>query len=277
MKALDRILNVYSLGLLNVGIVIAAEFVGSGTFFFQTGIIHILAIGFVFLAFSTLHRRYYVADPILQKTFLRGAILSFVLFSCSHVIEFVVFKTRGEYHDVLWATIINFYLLSFCALVIGVEFFLMQIKQGARARRLFFYGLVIVFFVLTIGYMTNTIGISLELDGFQPYVYAGVTLLISAFTFRHVKKIGRTIPVLRSFTNALNPVLVLIVIATFVSILYELHDTIHVAEYHFVYISHFAFYASLSAMYLAFRTLEHLPGVPGELKEIVELKKQPLL
>ncbi|TSC62112.1 MAG: hypothetical protein G01um101448_468 [Parcubacteria group bacterium Gr01-1014_48] len=274
MQAINKILNVYTLVVLNVGIIFAAVFIGNGTVFYTTGIIHIFAIVFVFLAFSSLYRRYYIADPILQKSFLRGTLWAFAIFSLSHVVEFIGFKILGNYSDELWAAVVNFYLLSLCVIIIGAEVFLKRIRRRSSFVLWPVLCLSVFLCISSVWYLTNPGSVSLELDEITPYLYTGATVLVGIFAVVDIRKIGSVVPLLGSFSRAFAPVIFLVVTAALVSIFYEVHDHIEIHEYHLIYLSHFIFYASQSGIYVAFRSLDYVTGVQKEIKNLIEDKEK---
>lgn len=85
----ERIFSARTFVELNTAIIVAAETMGGGKMFFDTGLIHVPVILFGFLLFARISLRIRLFDPLL-KTFLHSCLASLVVLLFANVLEFSV-------------------------------------------------------------------------------------------------------------------------------------------------------------------------------------------
>ena len=122
MSLLDRMFNPFSLILINILVIIAAEFTGGGMFFMNTGLIHGVAILFIILAVSRIFFHYYTYDPFFEKI-VHGVLGASIIFAASHIYEYASMNIYHTYKDSTFINAINFYLIGFMLIIIGTESF----------------------------------------------------------------------------------------------------------------------------------------------------------
>lgn len=269
---LDRIFNPYFLLILNGAIIILAELTAGGRFFYETGLIHIIAVAFVVLATSRIFLHYYTFDPVLEK-FLHAVLFGLLIFAGSHILEFISFEVLHEYKDAVFANVVNVYIISLIAIAIGAEIFIRSYRSGSRLliSLLILAAALPVFLIVAL--LLNSRLVSLEPYNFAPYIYAAVVVSVGILAFLKTSRIKKMVPVTTGFSSYVLAGIVLIVLATLPNIFYEfLQNSIGIPEYQTVYFSHFTFYLALSAMFLAFRKLSYLGGIYEDLKILA--KKQ---
>lgn len=265
--ALDKIFNLYSLIAINIAIILLALSVGDGKYFFQSGLIHIIAILFIILAVSRTFGHYYTYDPVLEK-FFHATLVALSVFAASHVVEFFSIEVFNEYRDAAFAEVTNFYLVSLLSIIIGAEFFLKIRHSWSKLLQKISGVAIVLILAFSAALLVNDRLVSLAPENPAPYIYASLVFITGLVAIVEVSKIKRLTSIAEGFVNYLSPGLVLIVLAAIPNIFYELIvDVLGVAEYKVVYVSHFAFYAALSLLFLAFGKLSVSGGVYEELKK----------
>lgn len=271
MPLIDRIFNPPSLVVINLLIIIVVEFTGNGKFFFETGLIHAVAILFIALTTSRIFYHYYTYDPIFEK-FVHSALAASVIFASSHIFEYISMVVFSHYTDAIFANVINFYLIGFILIIIGAESFLRIVASRSTYLIKLFAVAIAVFSGLIILFALNNELISLEPSGLAPFVYA---FLIGVFSFLGIYivfKIKKTVPISAAFSNYLLSSIILIIISTLPYVFYEfIKEELYgyIKEYQIIYFSHFAFFAALSLLFLAFTKLKW-GGLYEETRKFVE-------
>ncbi|MBI5742793.1 MAG: hypothetical protein HZA25_03065 [Candidatus Niyogibacteria bacterium] len=270
MLALDKILNIYSLAALNVAIVLLAEFVGDGKYFFESGIIHIIAILFIILAISRSFMHYYTYDPSFEK-FLHASIAALLIFAASHFIEYLTFMTANVYEDAVFANVANMYIMSLLVLIIGGDIFMRAFSSGPTLLMKASAAAIAALTALTIMLLLRSKLISLEPDEIYPYIYGVALVSCGGFALYQMRRIRDRISLPHGFINYFMAATTLIIIAALINIFYEFLENILVLPAHqVIYLSHFAFYAALSLMFIAFSKLSRLGGILADAKRIDE-------
>lgn len=259
--------------LVNILIIISAEL--TGKLFFNKGIIHAIALLFVFVAALPLARNYYLADPIFKK-FLNASIFAFFIFSLSHISEYLLFSLNAEYVDFIFAIAINFYLASILLMMLGSEVFLRAYSGYHRSViPMLFTGIFIAALVIfSIFLSLKPESISLEPESLTPYLY-GAGIVAAAFLFmRRLARLRALLnPSFFGFFRFLNIMLIFVITSSFLYAFYEfIEDFAKIPEYQIVYFSHFFFYGGLSLMFLAFEELLKVGGVVKDVREFLKNK-----
>lgn len=266
MKTIDKYLNLNFFLMLNVLIVVLTQTLGDGTLFYKTGFIHIIALGFVILALLRVFFHYYTYDHILEK-FIHACLAAMGIFAVSHIVEFVSFIILHRYADAVYANVANSYLISLLLITIGAESFL-HILQGRPAHMIRILSAIIVALVLlSIALLVNDTLISLEVGSLTPIIYTIATIVAIGLSLSKMWQIKKRIDFMPGFVNYLSISTVLIGVAALTNIYYEYFiDYFAFPTYQAVYFSHFAFYAALSFLFLAFGKVSHLGGMLEEVK-----------
>src|SRR6266481_4314109 len=265
---IDRYLNPYFFLALNIAIIISAETVGGGKRFFDSGAIHMIAIVFVLLAFLRIVHHKYIYDPILQK-FINTSLAAMVAFAISHVVEFISIVGLHSYNDGVFANIANMYLISLLLVVIGAESFLRVFH--ARSAWLIWTCIsgITILTILSVTLLFNSQLISLDTDGFAPYLYVLAVVVITAIALTKALEIRKRVGMTKDFVNYLVASIIFIAIAILPNIFYELMTVVFkTTAYQAVYLSHFAFYAALSVLFLAFGQFGTLGGMLDEISKM---------
>lgn len=269
-NTLDRLFNAYSLALINIVIIALALTTGGGLFFFETGLVHLIALIFIALAVLRILYHHYTYDPILEK-FVRASSFALLVFAGSHIIEYVSMMFLNRYQDSVFANVANFYLISTFLIIIGATYFSsIDYKRYSSYLRKMSYVFVFALFLFSLYLFTNDKAVVLDAQHAAPFLYAFMLLIAGALAAIEIMKIRRLTPIMRGFTTYLLGALILILIAILPNIFYDPLADAGIPTYMSLYISHFVFYAALSLFFLAFRQLSHLGGVYEDLKRIDE-------
>lgn len=266
MTTVEKYLGITLFLALNILIIILTETVGGGTWFFETGIIHMIAIGFVALTGVRIYSHYYTYDPILEK-FIHACLIAMAVFAISHLVEFFSFVVLKNYSDAIYINVANFYLGSILLITIGAESFIRILKgRSATLQHLLIAGIVILA-ALSTSLLVNDTLLSLKMNSPVPYFYTAIIIATLSLCLYKVRQIKRLVDFMPEFINHLLVSVVLIGMAALISIYYEFFvDLLGIAEHQAIYLSHFAFYISLSTLYLAFGKTAHLGGMLEELQ-----------
>ena len=268
---LDKIFNPYSLAIINVIIILMVEFAGGGRLFFNLGLIHLIAVLFIILAVARIFVHYYTFDPILER-FLYASLAAFIVFTVSHIVEFTSMMVFKIYRDATFANVVNFYLISILTLAIGAELFL-KVYHGRTSRLIMLLsGIIAAILILIAAFLINPELISLEPDSWMPFAYVLALFGAGFYGIFKMLQIRKLVPIAVGFVNYLVAAIALIMLAALFGIFYEfLEEYLGIAGYQIIYFSHFAFYAALSLMFLAYAKLSYLGEFYEEIKKIVQI------
>ncbi|TSA43915.1 hypothetical protein D4R49_01535 [bacterium] len=267
-NTLDRVFNGYSLIAINVIIIVLALTVGGGLYFFETGLIHLIAILFIALAILRSFYHHYTYDPILEK-FVHASLFALLVFAGSHIIEYVSMMFLNRYVDAVFANVANFYLISTFAIIIGATYFSsINHKTYSSLLRGFSYAIIAVLLLFSLFLFANDRAISLDTQSGASYVYTFMLIVTGVLAAIEIVRIRRLTPIMSGFTKYLLAALIAILVAILPNIFYEVLGDAGIPSYASIYVSHFLFYAALSLFFLAFKKMSYLGGVYEDLKAL---------
>lgn len=249
-KVFDGLLSPWAFLALNVIILALTEW--SGETFMDNGIIHVIALIFVMLALTRIFVPALIADKTVRR-FVIAALIALILFALSHIVEFVSFVINAQYADAAFINVANFYMVSLCSIIIGVELILRS--YYARPSGLLIAASVMIAFFgsLCAWFLIFPESASLEPTSLTPYLYIIGVLAVTGFAFVNLLETARIQEELSSFCHYLSVAVGLIALSALVNVLYEvLKDAAGLPDFQSVYLAHFAFYASLSVLFLSF-------------------------
>lgn len=248
---------------LNIAIIIATE--ASGEMFEEKGIIHLIAILFVILGVSRIFVHYDAYDRYL-RLLIKGAVAALIVFSISHLVEFLGFVVLKNYNDAIFVNVVNFYIMSMLMVALGAEYFLRAAKNKSATTAMGLFAGVVVFFVLTLLIFFKKVSISLEPDSLMVYIYSVIVLAAFFLSLDRLLKIKKSVSIMSGFVGYFIAAFVLVTLAALQYILYDvIQDELGVSFLQIIYISHFLFYGALSLMFLAFARLARLGGMYSEI------------
>lgn len=254
MSLLDKIFNPFSLIAINILIIIAAEFTGGGMFFMNTGLIHGVAILFIILSVSRIFFHYYTYDPFFEKI-VHGVLGASIIFTASHIYEYASMNIYHTYKDSTFINAVNFYLIGFMLIIIGAESFLRIPARRSTYLIKMLTIAILIFTALIIAFTLNGNWASLEINSPIPFIYAFLVATIGALGIFIIHKLKKLVPIAANFSNYLLASITLIIFATIPYIFYDFIKArfySYTNRHQIIYFSHFAFFAALSLLFLAF-------------------------
>ena len=256
---LEKLLNAWVLLALNIVIIVAAEF--SGSLFLETGLIHIIAFGFLVLGISRVFVHYSAFDRYLQPLIV-GSVVALLFFTFSHMFEYMSFHITSTdfYDDTLYTTVTNIYLTAMLLITTGAQYFLSK-KDSAWGRWYALCAASLATGTLTILVLMGSVDLAFEPDEPWLYAYALALVLVTVLCVRSLRSLGSHVSIMKSFAVYLGLGVVLIALSALHYVLYDILKDAGLPLVQVVYISHFCFYAALSVMFLAFPKIVQKTGM----------------
>lgn len=256
---LEKIFGSWFFIVLNILIILAVEF--TGKFFYNTGILHVIALFFVLLAVGRIFINYRTYDQFLDKI-KYASVAALFIFAISHIVEYINFVVYYRYDDAVFATTINFYLIGLASITIGAELFLVKYDNRSKVLVQLLYLFSIALAVLNIVISFRHELISLSLNSVFPYMYVLLTTILLAIGIKKILRLREKISISVGFLNYLIWSMCLIAAAMAPNIFYEtIEQNFGIPMFQVMYISHFAFFMSLSLMFLSYKKFANLPGI----------------
>ncbi len=263
---LEKILGNWFFIILNVVIIAAVE--GTGTYFYDTGMLHIIALFFIVLAVIRIFMHYRTYDQFLDKI-KHASIMALFIFAASHIMEYINFTVYRRYDDAVFITTIQFYLIGLASIAIGAELFLAKYDHRSYIQVTLLYLLSIALAISNIAISLNHNLITLKMNSGFPYVYTALTVLLLVIGISKMRRLKKKISISIGFLNYMMWSVSLIAITTIPNIYYEiLEEVFHIPMFQTMYISHFIFFISLSLMFLSYKQLANLTGLYAEAAKI---------
>lgn len=262
---LEKILSAKVLLAINVAIILATELTGS--LFFDTGTIHIIALFFLVLGVSRIFVHYNAFDRFLRPLTL-GAVGALLVFALSHLTEFISFGSDAHYSDELYIDVTNLYMTAMLLVALSAQYFIYKRDRTLGVTLVLLAGFLASFAMSILGFL-RIVTISIEPNEPDIYIYSAVVLAVSIFCIDRMVRIGRAVSIMHDFAGYIAVAFGLIAVSAMHYSLYEILEHAGISEMQIIYIGHFFFYAALSLMFLAFPKLATLGGIyAGEVKPV---------
>ena len=255
--------------LVNLAIILIVELAGGGLFFYETGFIHALAIIFILLTIARISSHSYTHDQFLEK-FIHATLAASLIFSLSHIIEYINMHIYGLYGDVVFVNVVNFYLIGFILITLGAESFLRRVKHRSTLMLKVAWLAILILAASIVLFNFRPHLISLEMDSLTPWIYSFLSLVVGLIGILTVIRIKKTVSAANNFGNYLIASLILIIGAIFPYIFYEfIEEGFGIPLHQIISSSHFLFFAALSLLFLAFGKLSW-GGIYEEARKIAK-------
>jgi hypothetical protein len=262
---LEKIFSSWFFVVANIFIILIVEW--TGTYFYDTGMLHVIALFFVLLAVMRIFVHYRTYDQFLDKI-KYASIVALFIFAISHIVEYINFTVFHSYDDAVFATTINFYLIGLASMTIGAELFLVKYDHRSNWLVKFLYLFSIALLIFNIAISLNHKLISLEPDSVFPYMYALLAIILLAVGIKKIIVLRQKISISKGFLNYIIGSVCLIFVAMIPNIFYEtLEEVFGVPMFQIMYASHFAFFMSLSLMFLSYKKFAHLTGIYADVEQ----------
>lgn len=259
---IEKIFSAKVLISINVAIIIIAEL--TGTFFLETGLIHMFAFAFLVLGISRIFVHYKTFDNYLRP-FTWGAITALILFAVSHLHEYFAFSDLDEpYSDTLYTDVTNLYLTGIFLVALGAQYFIARRDNTWTFFSILGGGLLASVALSVLGF-SKVFNISIEPDEPDIYVYSAIIVGVTALSIYCLLRIGKAVSIVKDFAIYIAIAFVLVTASALQYSLYEVLEHAGLPVYQIVYIGHFLFYAALSFIFLAFPKLVQRVGIYADL------------
>ncbi|HJV33221.1 MAG TPA: hypothetical protein VJ694_04300 [Patescibacteria group bacterium] len=272
-KDIGEGLTTRTLVVMNALIIAAAE--TTGTFFHETALIHGFALMFIVLAAARVFRRYDVYDPEL-RIYLRYGLASMAVFAVSHLVELFSIVVLKNYTDVTYTVAIDMYAISLLLLMAGGASLNRNLHKTTSRPIVAAWTWIAALAIFSFALLLGRWDISLEPEHGIAYVYAIGLSFLAGIAITQAFRIAREYVGYASFFNRMIAVTLLVAAAAFQYVFYEAIESLGVPEYRIIYLSHYFFYAALSAMYLAFGASLRPRGVFDDVRKFLAEGVSPL-
>lgn len=261
----EKLFTPYILIALNLAIILAAEFVGGGAYFAETGLVHGIAIIFVGLIIVRIFSDYAFSDRILRG-FLNIQLAFFLFFGLVHVYEYLGLHFLMLGDEVVELSVAWSYLLWFIGVILALEF----VFRIYRKRSMVFTAVLSVF--LAVGFI-GLIGVNVSplfAESLPAWLPVAILVLIVGFGATgifFIKKTREIMPVFEEYSHYAIPAMVLVVLAAF-SEYFESTGSLGsfgISEIQNLYIAHFLVYAAACLLLIGFGKLKKPTGIYSEM------------
>lgn len=263
---LEKILNPYLFVLLNLAIILAAEFTGGGAYFEDTGLIHIIAIIFVVFCVYLISNFWYLRRGVFFNIF-QGFLIALTFFSLVHIIEYMaITKALGE----RMAELADFNAMILYGLgftIIFNEFKkILNLYHGHHSKTGPAWLIVAVLALTSFFTLMRGNADFLGSDILLPFLMLIFNAGIGAFLFFRSSDIEEIMPMFRELMSYMRFSFIFIIIAVLFEFLEGLEMS-WVSATQITYSAHFSFYIALSIQLLAMGKLFKLGGIYKDLRE----------
>ncbi len=261
----EKLFTPYALIVLNVAIILAAEFTGGGTYFAETGIMHAIAIVFAGLIIVRIFSDYAFSDRILRG-FLKIQLAFFLFFGLVHVYEYLGLHFLMFGNEVVELSVAFSYLLWFLGVLLALEFVFRIYRKKSIVVT------VILSALLAVGFL-GLIGVNVSpalVESLPAWLPIAVLVLIACFGTAgifFIKKVREIMPVFEEYSYYAIPAMILVVLAAF-SEYFESTGTLRsfgISDTQNFYIAHFLVYAAASILLIGFGKLKKPTGIYSEM------------
>ena len=259
LEKAEKFLNIYTLLIVNLAIIAAAELIGGGRYFYDTGLIHLIGIVFGGLVIYRIFTRYYFQDQFFKKL-LKLSLISFAVLAATHIFEYLWMMFLPLKQGVAEAGVIGFYFASLLFLVAGLEFVLRVAQQKPDINLRLPAVIMLLVVISSIVFMAGDTPIFEKNIEVFIYVYLVLTAILGLFAINTSLKIKKVLPLFKGFINYLMLGIIFIVVASLFEFS-ELFKFTLINEIQISYLAHFAIYFALSFMFLGFGKLFNLEGL----------------
>lgn len=268
LEKAEKFLNIYTLLIVNLAIIAAAELIGGSRYFYDTGLIRLIGIIFIGLVVYRIFTHYYFRDQFFKK-FLKLSLIVFTMLAATQIFEYLWIKLLPLKQGMAETGVIGLYFASLLFLVAGLEFILRvaQRKPDINLRLpAIILLLAVVFSIVFMAGGAPIFGKNIEIF---IYVCLVLTAILGIFAINMSLKIRKTLPLFKGFINYLIPGIIFIVMASLFKF-FGIFKFLLINEIQISYLAHFAIYFALSFMFLGFGKLLNLGGIYEDIKEEFE-------
>lgn len=261
----EKLFTSYVLIALNLAIILAAELVGGGAYFAETGLVHGIAIVFVGLIIVRIFSDYAFSDRILRG-FLNIQLAFFLFFGLVHVYEYLGLHFLMLGDEVVELSVAWSYLLWFIGVILALEFVFRIYRKKSMVLTAILSMLLAVGFIGLIGANVSPL-FAESLPAWTPIAILVLIVGFGVIGIFFIKKAREIMPVFEEYSHYAIPAMVLVVLAAF-SEYFESTGALQafgISEIQILYIAHFLVYAAASLLLIGFGKLKKPTGIYSEM------------
>lgn len=262
---IEKLFTPYALIALNLAIILSAEFVGSGTYFAETGLAHGIAILFVVLIIIRIFSDYAFSDYILRG-FLKIQLAFFLFLGFVHVYEYLGLDVFMFNAEIVELSVMGSYLLWILGSLLALEFVFRIYSKKSILFTLIICTLIISGLLLLIGASISPVVAGILPEWLPVVILAGI-VGFGIISILAIVKIREIMPVFASYSKFAIPAIILVIIASF-SEYFESTGSLSVfgiSDTQVLYFAHFFVYIALSLLLVGFGKLKRPTGIYAEM------------
>lgn len=264
-STIEKLFAPYVLIALNIAIILLVEFGGGGTFFAETGLVHVLAIVFISLIIIRIFTDYAFSDYIL-KGFLRIQLAFFLFLGFVHIYEYL-----GEYvfllrEDVVQLTVMASYFVWLLSLFLALAFVL---RIYYKKSPMIMVGLWSFFGLCIVGLVAPSLspGVVAWFPLWFPKLIILGIIVVGIAGILAIKRLCEIMPVFTEYSHYAIPATIFLIFASF----FEYFEAsgylqiIGISDVQNLYLSHFSVYIAFSLLLVGFGKLKRPQGIYADM------------
>ncbi|MCK9344745.1 MAG: hypothetical protein M0P64_01310 [Candidatus Pacebacteria bacterium] len=261
----EKLINPLPLIVINLAVILLAEFAGGGTFFAETGLVHAIAFLFVALILVRIFSDYAFSDYIL-KGFLKIQLAFFLFLGLVHVYEYVGLHVFMIEDEVIEFSATISYFLWILGMLLAIEF----VSRIYYKKSAIFTAILGAVVALGAGVI---VALNIE-DEFVHNLPAWSTFLmllaivgVGGAGIASLLRIRKIMPIFKEFSYYAIPSIVLLLLTSIAEYFEATHTLTDfgVSEVQNLYIAHFFIYAALSLLLVGFGKLKKPQGIYADM------------
>ncbi|MBI5798404.1 MAG: hypothetical protein HZB10_00540 [Candidatus Yonathbacteria bacterium] len=268
MKILTPIEKLFTPSILialNLAIILAAEFMGGGTYFAETGLMHAIAIVFVGLIILQIFTDYAFSDRIL-KGFLRVQLGFFLFLGLVHFYEYLGLHILMLDSEIVEISVAISYLMWFLGMLLALEF-VSRIYYQRSGFVMKILVALISFVALVLIALHVVPDATVYLPVWFPEMVLFVIVVLAFAEISSLVKMRKIMPVFEGYSNYAIPAMTILFLAAFSEYAEStgILNLIGLSDVQNLYISHFLIYAVLSLLLIGFGKLKRPKGIYADM------------
>lgn len=257
LALIEKIFSPKILIALNVALILLMEFVGGGSYFAKTGLVHAIALIFVGLIIVRIFSEYAFSDYIL-KGFLKIQLGFFLFLGLVHIYEYLAMYVFSLNHEAVELSAMICYFIWILGVLTATEFIFRIYQKKSATLTSFLVALIVAGAALVLAMNING-ELAEVLEKWVPLVASIGIAGLGAFGIISIRKMRKIMPVFAEYSYYAIPAIALLFLTAFA----EYFESIHLfsSDTQLLYIAHFFLYSALSLLFVAFGKLKKPKGI----------------
>lgn len=262
----EKLFNPYVLIAFNILLILATQFVGGGTFFAETGLVHAVSLIFVGLIVVRIFSEYAFSDYILRG-FLRIQLTFFLFLGFVHVYEYFGLHFFMLDHEAIELSAMLSYFVWIVGVLLALEFvFRIYYKKSTK--------FMAVLYALLAAGTVGLIGLNVsheiveEMEKWIPVATFVGILGFGTLAIVYTRKIRTIMPVFKEYSYYAIPAIVLMALTALSEYFESTHyllDVFGISDIQNLYLAHYSMYAAFSLLLIGFGKLKKPKGIYEEM------------